>query len=295
MYDINIKPPKLKSGDTIGIVSPCDAKNPEKLEPCLKKLEEMGFKIKRAERLYKNDWGYADSDEGRAADFNSMIADPEVKMVFFGGGEVASEVLPLINYEGARRNPKIYCSYSDSTSILNAITAKSGIITYHGQTPRTFEQISDYNLAHFRAALMDDGAYVPFVPWTDIRSGDAEGILVGGYTQNMALLVDGPFLELDLSKKYILFLEDYEWFSIPAAVARYLASIAQSRFFGSVTALVFGHYRSCDQSEVVAILERFANRYKIPVYKCDDFGHGANNAILPIGQYARISGGKLIL
>ena len=295
MQNQNIKPPRLRYGDTIGIVSPCDAKNAEKLEPSLKKLEEMGFQIKRGERLYHNDWGYADSDVGRAADFNRMIADNEVKMVFFGGGEVASEVLPLIDYEAAKANPKIYMSYSDGTSILNAITAKSGMVTYHGQTPRTFEQLSDYNLSHFKAALMDGGDYVPASPWATIRSGDAEGILIGGYTQNIALLVDSQFLPLELDKDYILFLEDHEWFSIPAAVARYLACIAQSKLFGSVKALVFGQYRNGEQDEIVQIIKRFGDKFKIPVFKCDDFGHCENNAILPIGQSAKNVDGKLIL
>ena len=285
----NIIPPRLERGDMIGIVSPCDVKFSDKLEPCLDELAKFGFRIKLGKNLYASSWGYAASAEERAEDFNGMINDPEVKMVFFGGGEVGNEVLPLLDYEAARRNPKIYCSYSDGTSILNAITANSGIVTYHGQTPRTFLPLSDYNAAQFEARLLgSDGVFVKSSDWLTVHGGKAEGILVGGYTQNFALLTGSPYMKLDLSKRYILFLEDHEWFSIPAAVARYLEHISQSEMFDSVDALIFGQYRNGDQSEIIEILRRFSLRHNIPVVKCDDFGHESNNAIFPIGMEASL-------
>lgn len=289
----NIIPPRLALGDVIGIVSPCDVKYPEKLEPCIAEIEKLGYKIKRGKYLYASTWGYAASPSERADDFNSMIIDPEVKMVFFGGGEVGNEVLPLLDYGAAKANPKIYCSYSDGTSILNAITANSGIVTYHGQTPRTFLPLSDYNASQFNSRLTrNDRIFEKSGDWLTIQGGYAEGIMIGGYTQNIALLSGSPFMPLDLSKRYILFLEDHEWFSIPAAVARYLEHISQSDFFPCVDALIFGQYRNGDQSDIIEILRRFAAHHSLPVVKCDDFGHENNNAIFPIGMMATLDADK---
>ena len=185
----SILPPRLKHGDTIGIVSPCDVKLPENLEPAIEIIKQKGFQVKVGNYVYKSTIGFAASDTERADDFNRMIHDNDIKMVFFGGGEVGNEILPLIDYKSAKENPKIYCSYSDGTSILNAITANSNIITYHGQTPRTFTPISEYNLWHFEKRLMsNDFDYRKADEWKIINNGIAEGILIGGYTQNFALL-----------------------------------------------------------------------------------------------------------
>ena len=61
--------------------------------------------------------------------------DKSVQMVLFGGGESAVEILPYIDYENIRRYPKLFSSYSDGTSILNAIYAQTGLLTYYGCGP----------------------------------------------------------------------------------------------------------------------------------------------------------------
>ena len=93
-----IKPKRLKPGDTIGIVAPCLVTTPEKMEPGLRGLEQLGFLIKRAPNLYSDTNGYAGSVEERAADFNAMLADTDVDAIMFGGGEVGNELLPYIDY-----------------------------------------------------------------------------------------------------------------------------------------------------------------------------------------------------
>ncbi|HBL84897.1 MAG: hypothetical protein A2Y17_06665 [Clostridiales bacterium GWF2_38_85] len=289
MYINNIIPLRLKKGDIIGIVLPCDVKTADKLEPAVDIIKEQGFRVKLGNFVYKPTIGYAATAEERAADFNAMIYDNEVRMVFFGGGEVGNEILPLIDYKTARKNPKIYCSYSDGTSILNAITANCKIVTYHGQTPRTFTPITEFNLWHFNKRLMtSDNDYLKSDSWTVINNGVAEGIMVGGYTQNVALLTGSRYMKLDLNQKYILFLEDHRWFSIPAAVSRYISHIEQSDLFTNVTGLIFGQYSNDEQSEIIEILKRFGAKHKIPIVKCNDFGHESNNAIFPIGMKARL-------
>ena len=100
-----IKPYQLLKGDTIGILSPSFVLKHEDIQPSLEKLKEKGFKIKIANNAFKDTYGYAATPEERAEDFNGMIADNDVKMLLFGGGEVCNEILPLLDFSLIRENP----------------------------------------------------------------------------------------------------------------------------------------------------------------------------------------------
>ena len=284
-----IKPKCLKYGDTIGIISPCYAYSEENISGSLKALRQQGFVIKLGQHVYKDTFGYAASLEERAEDFNNMASDKAVNMVLFGGGEVGNEILPLIDYNNVRANPKIYCSYSDGTTLLNALNLKSGLVTFHGATIRTFDGISDYNFRSFEDRLIKPSAFFTRRgDWEVLKGGKCEGILVGGYLVNFAVMLGGIYLPFDGDTPYILFLEDNERFSSPAVVSKYLSHIGQSPFIHNVRGLLFGHYSTEPQPILLDILKRFGDCHHIPVVKCDDFGHGENNAILPIGISAQL-------
>lgn len=281
---------KLKPKDTIGIISPCIVAREKDLEAPVSALRSMGFSVRFSQNLFKDTYGYAASPEERADDFNRMIQDPDVKMILFSGGEVCNEILPYVDFEAVKKNPKILCSYSDSTTILNAVYAATGLVTYYGPAPRTFSQITDYNRKQFQDRLMTGTArrFEKSGTWNILNGGQCEGILIGGYLVNFALLVDGAFLPYDPAERYLLFLEDHIRFNEPAAVSRYLSHIEQSKFFSQVSGLIFGHYSEEDYPELTDTVKRLAVRHGIPAIKCDDFGHGENNAVLPIGLRAAL-------
>jgi len=93
----------------------------------------------------------------------------------------------------------------------------------------------------------------------------------------------------DIDKKYLLFLEDHEKFSDIGAVSTYLAFIGQSAFMRGVSGLIFGHYADNIPDDLLRCLERFGEKYDIPVVYTDDFGHGMRHAILPIGIHAELN------
>lgn len=71
-----------------------------------------------------------------------MIADDSVQMLLFGGGEVSNELLPYIDYALIREHPKLICSYSDSTTLLNAIHFMCGLPVFYGASVRTFGNLT---------------------------------------------------------------------------------------------------------------------------------------------------------
>lgn len=284
-----IKPNRLQKGDTIGIIAPSFALKPEYIQNSIMKLHQLGFQVKLSKHLFSETNGYAGSVDERADDFNTMIADNIVKMLLFGGGEVCNEILPYIDYENIKQHPKIICSYSDSTTILNAVHCKTGLITFYGASLHTFDELTDYNLQSFEKRLMTtDTDYSKNSEWRTIHEGDCEGILTGGYLVNYAALQDSMYFDLDRSKKYLLFIEDHEMFSFPAVVSKWFSDLDQRNVFESVTGLVFGHYSKEEQPLIDEILHRLGERYNIPVVRCEDFGHGINNAVWPIGISAKL-------
>ncbi len=279
-----IKPPRLKIGDTVGICSPCMGANPEIIEPSAQTLREIGYKVKLSKNLYSLTDGYAASLEERVDDLNDLLRDDTVDMVIFGGGEIGNELLPCVDYDAIVRRPKIIGSFSDGTTLLEAIHAKTGLVTFYGVTPRVFCDRTPYNLECVKTRLTTlDTIYKRFDDWTIIREGRCEGVITGGYLVNFAAMLGGQYFSWNRNEKYLLLLEDHEVFSKPCVVSKWLSHISQSGLMDNVTGLFFGLYSDEHQSAIDDVLRRFGDFHNIPVVHCRDFGHGEANAVYPIG------------
>lgn len=260
----------------------------------IEEMEKDGFSVVQARNMYRKTWGFLASDQERGADLNQLAADRSVEYILFGGGEGAPEVLPYLDFELFRANPKRICSYSDGTSILNAIWANTGLETYYGQAPTMFTGWTEYNRRHFEGHILSDDMAVheKNSEWVTCTGGTAEGVLCGGYTANFALLLGTKYFPVDNGEPHILFLEDHEKFGGVDHVSALLGYIEQSDFMRSVRGLIFGNF--CDRPcpELYARLKVLGERQGIPVTYCDDFGHGENHAVLPIGRRARMDADK---
>ena len=278
----------LKQGDTIGIIAPSWVADKNDYERYAKGIEKLGFQIKFGKNIYKDTYKYIASVEERIEDLNEMIYDETVKMVFFGGGYGSVDLLPYIDYKKIKELPKIFLSYSDGTSILNAIYAQTGITTYYGQTPGLFDNISKYDRSQFVSHLVEGNVsdYTSNSEWHTITEGCCKGSLLGGYLVNFVLTLGNKFFPYQTDKNYILFIEESDKFQSVQDVSMFLTCIGQSRLMEQVTGLLFGHYSDNVSPLLFEVLERFGKKFNIPVAYCDDFGHGANHAIFPIGREA---------
>lgn len=288
------KPPRLRPGDAVGIIAPCYALD-EAYAPLLReRFTAKGYRVRFGDNAFRATYGFAASPEERAADFHALLADDTVRMLLFGGGEVGNELLPLLDFDLARRRPKILCSYSDGATLLNAVTARAGLATFYGQSPRTFFDPKPYNEGWFDRVFAgaDIPVYLPSAPWRVLRGGAGAGRLIGGYLVNFAVMLGGRYLPVDPNERYLLCIEDHVRFSSPAVVSKYFSHIEQTGFFSQVTGLLFGHYSDEPSPAVDDILLRLARRYRIPVARCEDYGYGENNALLPLGAQARLDADK---
>jgi muramoyltetrapeptide carboxypeptidase len=179
----------LEKGDTIGIISPSHVAEKDRYSRYFSVINSLGFNVKEGKNLYKNTYVYLASEQERADDFNDMILDNNIKMILFGGGNGGNELLPYIDYENIKKHPKIICSYSDGTSILNAIYSKTGLIVYYGQSPGVFGDLRYYDYTQFISNFVN-GPATQFTSNKKIRvivPGKCNGKIIGGYTVNVAL------------------------------------------------------------------------------------------------------------
>lgn len=182
-----IMPPKLKIGDTIGVVAPSSpiiGDNIEELNKAKGIVEKSGFKVKYSKNLFSNTNGYSATAKEKAEDINAMFADKEVKMIWCAkGGNNSNSTFEYLDYELIKKNPKIICGYSDITSLTNIITEKTGLITFSGTNFKTIA--TDETDFSYKEALnrFVDGS-LKFGPeneeYITIQDGTAKEELIGG-------------------------------------------------------------------------------------------------------------------
>ncbi len=280
----------LSQNGLIGVCSPSHVARQDHYRSIFQGLSRLGFSLREAGNLYRDAWGFSASDQERAADWNQLAADPEVELIFFGGSEGSNELLPYLDFDLLAKHPKRLLSYSDGTTLLCAAWALTGLETYYGQSPGFFIEPTPYDLRHFTGHILDGSmtAHEKASPWQTLVPGQAQGVLTGGYTVNFARLLGTRYFPFDPHEPHLLFLEDHQKFNSPAAVSALLSHIEQSDFMKTVTGLLFGHYSEEPQPQLYERLRLLGRRWGIPVACCDDFGHGACHAVLPIGRWARL-------
>lgn len=293
-----IKPEALKPGDTIAISSPAGAVWDEaQIGKFISILISLGFKVKTGETL-KQKYGYfAGTDEFRASEINKFFLDNEVKAIIcMKGGWGCARILDLLNFEMIKNNPKIIMGFSDITSLLIAISSKTGLVTFHG--PVGNSGWNDFTVDYVKRVLMNKEAVTYGYPETDsdkfytINPGTAKGTLIGGNLTVLAAMMGSEFLP-DWKNK-ILFLE--ETGEEPYRIDRMLTQLKQTGVLGNISGFIFGKCVKCDAEEpekaftLQQVLEQHLKPLKIPAFYGAMIGHIVNKHTIPIGIAAEMDG-----
>ena len=288
-------PEKLKKGDTIGVVAPSNpivGDNVEELEKARKIVEKDGFKVKYSKNLFSNTYGYSATPEEKASDINEMFSDNEVKMIWCAkGGENSNCVFEFLDFDLIKGNPKIFCGYSDITSLTNIITQKTGLVTFSGTNFKTIAtDETDYSYKEALRSFVYDYDKIIKAPkeeYITIKEGKAEGDLIGGNLSLTRGLVEGKY-KINFTDK-ILFLEELGIETGPALVSNYLYYMKQNGVFDKIKGLWIGHYEHASGITLEKIVnDVLKSEYKFPIIKSNNFGHTENKTIIPLGVKAKI-------
>lgn len=220
-----LKPPGLKPGDTIGFFSlQCGYRLGAKpLCPCRGVSGGQGFRLKAGSLTGQQDHWRSGSIAARADELNALIRDPAVRCIMSViGGNNSNSLLPYLDFDALKRDPKIVIGYSDVTALLLGIHARTGLVTFYGPAlVASFGELSplvDETLAGFRQICQAGGGAVPHTlptpaQWTEERldwenqtrakqcqpnrlisvgTGRVRGRLIGGNLNTMAGIWGSP-------------------------------------------------------------------------------------------------------
>lgn len=295
-----IKPPRLKKGDLIGLVSPASTPSSvDKIERGVRYLETLGYRTLVAPHAMAARGYLAGTDEERAADFNSMIRNPRVKAIFaLRGGYGTPRILRALDYRSLKQTPKIIVGYSDLTSLQLAVFRKCALVTFSGPmvAVEMWKDIDPYTEEQFWRLISSTKVpgTIPFPADhhpTTLRKGTATGRLLGG---NLALLIANMGTPYFPSPKgAILFTEDVD--EAPHRVDRMFAQLHNARILSSLAGVLLGLFTECVPSDpstphltidqVLAELPALTNG---PILGNVPYGHVPRKLTLPVGIRAKM-------
>ena len=285
-----IKPKELKPDSTIGIISPSYWLDEKVLKQTSKHFTDLGYKIILGSSNFLRNGPFAGTPQDRAKDIHEMFKNPKVDAIICArGGYGANKVLPLLDYDLIKNNPKIFLGYSDITAFLLSISQKTELITFHGPMLSSFkENFIDYNYLHMLKILQIENKRKifssPTSPVKVLKSGIGRGRMWGG---NMTLLINRLGTSNTLfTENIILFLEDVNEYLY--SFERNLIQMYESKMLNNINGLIIGElYNFKDEpipfnKNTDEIVMDICNKLDIPIISNFPCGHGKYQCTLPI-------------
>ena len=323
-----IVPQKLKKGDKVMIVAPSRGVKligPDVRALAQERFEALGLRVVFADNATEENFDMllTTTAEKRAADLMQAFGDTSVKGIFtIIGGFNCNQLLPYLDYELIRANPKILCGFSDVTALLDAIYAKTGLVTYSGPHFSSVGMLKgcDYTLARMSEMLMETGTHdVPASEaWSDdlwfldqdkrefikndsywiLNEGKARGTIIGGNLGTFNLLL-GTSYRQNNKKNTVLFVEDTADSDI-CDFMRNLTALSYQSDFGNVTGIVIGRFQKgskVSRDQLMYMVNAIEPLRRLPVIANADFGHSTPLMTFPVGGEAdfEAGGGKVRL
>lgn len=329
----NIIPEKLKMGDEIRVIAPSRSASilsNETVSIASKRLKKLEFKISFGKNIYSEfNKNYAcGSISERVEDLHEAFLDKNVKAILTViGGFNSNQILEYINYDLIKNNPKIICGFSDITALLNAIYAKTGLVTYYGPHYSSFgmEKGFEYTLDYFTKIFMSDKKASNEILienskyWSDdlwfldqknrkfinntgleiINSGYAEGVIIGGNLCTLNLLQGTEYMPLQDNNIILMLEEDNfagkEFFR---EFDRNLQSLLQcyKNKNKKIAGIIIGRAQiNCNMNfeKWKIMINNKPELAGIPVAVNADFGHTTPIFTFPIGGHAYINNNKI--
>ena len=295
-----LKPPRLRRGDVIGLISPASTPLPtEKIEMGIRYLERLGYRVKLGEHVAAQHGHFAGTDQQRLSDLNAMLNDSRVNAIFaIRGGYGSQRLLPFVDYRAARRQPKIVVGFSDITALQLALFRRAGLVTFSGPLPGVefWQKPDPYTEEQFWRLLTSPRRVGPLrnpnrKPLRARITGRARGRLLGG---NLSLVLSS--LGTRFSPDYagaILVLEDVQEHFY--RIDRMFTQLRNAGILDQITGLVLGLFTHCQPSDpakphlkLAEIFDEVLSWVKVPTIEGLQYGHVPRKLTVPFGLEARL-------
>ncbi|CUH95525.1 hypothetical protein P22_1596 [Propionispora sp. 2/2-37] len=292
-----IKPKRLSSGATIGVIAPASPGDTDQAAAGIAWLEERGFTVKTGISVNQTAGYLSGADALRARDINDMFASPAIDgIICLRGGYGTMRLLEKIDYELIRSHPKVFIGYSDITALHINIGQRTGLVTFHGPMVSSdmSKGLSEYTWDYFSRAILQNTPLGPVknpvsaLSSVCISPGQASGRLTGGNLTLVAATLGTPY-EIDTYGK-ILCLEEVS--EAPYRIDRLLTQLLLAGKLQQAAGIVFDVCAHCDSEAtppsftVEEVLRDRLSGLNLPVLYQLYFGHTEDKVTLPLGVSA---------
>ncbi|MDL2253887.1 LD-carboxypeptidase [Ruminococcaceae bacterium OttesenSCG-928-I18] len=329
-----VKPERLKPGDLVALVSLSSGMAGEELFSHrvvigTERLEkEFGLKVVVMPNAMRGTEYLDQNPQARAMDLMEAFEDSRVKAIFtMIGGDDTIRLLPYIDFEVIKNNPKIFMGYSDTT-VNHFMMYKAGLVSFYG--PCVLAEFAEnvamheYTKRYLKQVLFEDNSILPFAPspewtseyldWADPENnriprkmikdgkgyellqgeGTVQGTLIGGCADVLPMVIGTELWpRAEQWEDSILFLETSEETPSPSSLRYLLRGLAAQGIFAKIKGIVFGKpmkekYYEEYKEVLLQVVGKEAGRVHMPILYNMNFGHTAPICTLPYGIKSEI-------
>lgn len=322
-----IKPESLKKGDKVALVSLSsgslgDENNKARLDRTINNLKNLlGIEPVIMPNALIGSKEVYEHPELRAKDLMDAFKDESIKAIFtFTGGDDTVRILPYIDFDVIKNNPKIFMGFSDTTA-NHFMMYKAGLTSYYGPAAGVefslgevqeenietvmntlFNPSDNLELRHYGIKTNDPEDWSTGILSTDEDntgyevlqgSGIVEGKLLGGCIDVFPMM-NGTTIwpSLDEWKDKILFIETSDDKPDPTEIKRILYNLGAQGIIGVIKAIIVGRPKDGVHNDAYNKLyleiARIFNRPDLPIMTNLHFGHAWLWNIMPLGEEVSI-------
>ncbi len=301
-------PKRLAPGDTVMLIAPAGPPDRAQVMRFKDHIEQRGYKVKLRDDIFDVEGYLAGSDQRRADEFNEAFTDTDVDGVLcVRGGYGCMRMMPLVDWDAVKKNPKLLLGFSDITA-LHAAMNKAGIVSFHGPGPASGlgseEGPTDFTAKYVVRALeaapgSPTGPYTVEVPESvskvdSFGSGKAKGRMVGGNLSLISALEGTPYA-ID-TQDAILMIEDVN--EAPYRIDRMVQQLKLAGKLDGIKGVVLGKFtedfvredKLTDDKrfDTTGVLRQYFENLGVPVLVNYPIGHFPQNCTVPLGGEVEI-------
>ncbi len=295
----------IRAGSKIGIVCCSDGQNREyagRIRRLEEVLKSIGLQPVFSDSIYVSEEGLSSTAQERAAALMNFYRDDEIRGIFdISGGDLANGILPYLDYDVIADSGKTFWGYSDLTTVINAVYAKTGKASVLYQIRNLIYDHAKRQTADFRNSVIDGGEEL-FRIEKHFLTADTQaecevtdkvetagnqrqlhGIVVGGNIRCFLKLAGTEYMP-DLTDK-ILLLESYS--GTAARMETYLCQLEQLGAFRKAAGVLLGTFTEMQEKRCRPSMETLVRRYAgadMPIVVTGQIGHGTDAKGIWIGR-----------
>lgn len=283
----------LKIGDSIGLIA-CSNGKSQAERPLIEALKtklnhQFGIQTIEASTLYQKPSSlFSGTKQERSNALMKLYMDSTVKMIFdLSGGDVANELLPLLDFNCIQKSNKPFVGYSDLTVLINAIFHKTGVPGYNYQLLNLVSKEADLQEEYFSQVFIENKSVGINLTWGTVDKIALDESLIGGNIRCLLKLAGTPFLPS--VKGTWLFLEARS--GDITTISSYFAQLEQIGYLEDCKGLLLGEFTELKEKQQLYQLKElilsYMSHYSFLVAQTEEVGHSSISKPIFIGTRSK--------